>query len=71
MKKIAGIIVFVFGLVLIGLNYTSNNNSSFNLLNNSVDTELIDQKDVETKESAFDVSKINLPSVFDLLSKLI
>ena len=71
MKKIASIVVVVFGLVLIGLNYTYNSNSNFKLMSSDTEKELVDQSDIEVEKSTFDVSKLNLPSVFDLLSKLI
>ena len=71
MKKVSGIIVFVIGLVLIGLNYSYNTNPGFKLTVKNTDVEQVNENDIKSEESAFDVSKINLPSVFDLLSKLI
>ena len=71
MKKISGIIVLVIGLVLFGLNYSYSSNPNFKLNSTGTDVELVDVNDIEAEESTFDVSKINLPSVFDLLSKLI
>jgi len=68
MKKIASVITLSIGIVLLGLNHQTSLNSGF--------SEVFAVKSQTTKVEkptpvgkSYDVSKINLPSIFDALIK--
>lgn len=66
MKKIASILTLIVGLVLLGLNYHVNTNSGQTSTNGSFHKRS-DVKKSESEDKNYDVSKINLPSIFDAL----
>jgi hypothetical protein len=71
MKKIATFILITIGLVLLGLNYSESSTTSTSLA--SVKVKLNQAKivpEVENEDQSIDISKINLPTIFDALFKL-
>ena len=72
MKKIATFILLAIGLVLLGLNYNQSNTTSSTTLS-SVKIQLEGNKivsEVDDEDKSIDLSKINLPTIFDALFKI-
>lgn len=72
MKKIATFILLAIGLVLLGLNYNQSNTTSSTTLS-SMKIQLEENKivsEVADEDKSIDLSKINLPTIFDALFKI-
>ena len=66
MKKIASIVTVFIGLVLLVLNYQNIAIETQTELNKkAINTEV--KNNPKSEDKSFDVSKINLPSIFDAL----
>lgn len=66
MKKIASVITLFIGLVLLGLNYTTSVKSELSESFSSKPKATVVKQTTPVGKS-FDVTKINLPSIFDAL----
>lgn len=72
MKKIATFILIAVGLVLLVLNYSESNTVS-NPISATIQTGIENTKlapEVEEDDQSIDLSKMNLPSIFDALFKI-
>ncbi len=72
MKKIATFILIAVGLVLLVLNY-SESDTVTNPISSTIQTSIDKTKltpEVEEDDKSIDLSKINLPTIFDALFKI-
>ncbi|UTW64955.1 hypothetical protein KFE94_09700 [bacterium SCSIO 12643] len=72
MKKIATFILIAVGLVLLVLNY-SESDTATNPISSTIQTSIDNTKltpEVEEDDKSIDLSKINLPTIFDALFKI-
>lgn len=67
MKKFATMIVCAFGVTLLGLNYMSANSEQTK--ENSISW-FSSQKNIKSESEDYDVSKVNLPSIFIAILQL-
>lgn len=72
MKKTASIIVLGLGLVLLALNYVDSNyrKANFSATQNKVEKQEV-SVELENEDESLDASRINLPSIFNALIRLL